>query len=392
MRVDNSAAAVRSPEIALTDLPSLPPSYPVPAVIAEMRRVFVERGLALRGELGGCDHLRIAGHIESDVALHLLDILDEGSFKGLAAVDKAYIAGRYEGTLTVAETLFVGPAARISGSVQCGKLELIEGGKIDGELRVLAEEAKRAQAAEEDTALEALLLEAAPGTEADMDDDVVESAKALASGPVDAMLVSAAAAENGASLDEAEATFRAALEANLCDVAALSGLGHLARQRGDLAGALHYFELIMAADAENISVRCVSIDILRALSRHDEAAAMAKEVLALRAQQSSVPEGDAPDDQMVLPGFDDAEAMFKTVLDRHPKNLGALAGLGHLARRRGDREAMHRYYTAALALEPMNITLRVEVARAFKEQGDVALARQILETVLTEHRGSHAAG
>jgi predicted Zn-dependent protease len=132
-------------------------------------------------------------------------------------------------------------------------------------------------------------------------------------------------------------------------------------------------------------VRCVSIDILRALSRHDEAAAMAKEVLALRAQQSSASEGDAPDEQMVLPGFDEAEAMFKTVLDRHPKNLGALAGLGHLARRRGDREGMQKYYMAALALEPTNISLRVEVARAFKEQGDVALARQILETVLTEH-------
>ena len=262
MRVDNSAAAVRSPEISLTDLPSLPPSYPVPAVIPEIRRIFIERGLVLRGELSGCDHLRIAGHIESDVALTLLDILDEGSFKGRATVGKAYIAGRYDGTLTVAETLFVGPAAHISGSVQCGKLELIEGGKIDGELRVLAEEAERAKAAE------------------------------------------------------------------------------------------------------------------------DEAA------LALRAQQASASEEDAPDAQMLLPGFDEAEAMFKTVLDRHPKNLGALAGLGHLARRRGDRQAMHKYYTAALALEPMNINLRVEVARAFTEEGEVALARQILETVLTEQQGS----
>jgi len=276
--------------------------------------------------------------------------------------------------------------------VQCGKLQLEDGGKIDGDLCVLAEEAARAQVDEDDAALEALFLQAAPGTEADADEDAAEAADMMpASNPVDTMVTSATVVENGASLAEAEATFRAALKANLCDVAALSGLGHLARQRGDLAGALHYFELIMAADTENISVRCVSIDILRALSRDDEAAAMAKEVLALRAQQSSASEGDAPDEQMVLPGFDEAEAMFKTVLDRHPKNLGALAGLGHLARRRGDREAMQEYYMAALALEPTNISLRVEVARAFKEQGDVALARQILETVLTEHWGSQAA-
>jgi len=391
MLAKHGLAAVRAPQIAIADLPTLPMSYPVPAVIADTR-VFVDRGLALRGELSGCNHLAIAGHVESEVVLRVLDILDEGSFKGRASVGRAYIAGRYEGALIVDETLVVGPAARISGSVQCGKLQLEDGGRIDGDLCVLAEEAARAQVDEDDAALEALFLQAAPGTEADADEDAAEAADMMpASNPVDTMVTSATVVENGASLAEAEATFRAALKANLCDVAALSGLGHLARQRGDLAGALHYFELIMAADTENISVRCVSIDILRALSRDDEAAAMAKEVLALRAQQSSASEGDAPDEQMVLPGFDEAEAMFKTVLDRHPKNLGALAGLGHLARRRGDREAMQEYYMAALALEPTNISLRVEVARAFKEQGDVALARQILETVLTEHWGSQAA-
>lgn len=389
MLASNGAATVRAPEIAIADLPVLPMSYPVPAVIVDAHRVFVDRGLALRGELSGCDHLAIAGHVESNVALCLLDIHAEGSFKGRASVGEAHIAGRYEGALTVAQTLVVGPAAHISGSVQCSKLRLEDGGKIEGELTVFAEEVERAQDAEDDAALEALFLEAAPGTEADADNDTVEAGGvAQATGPIDAMLVSAATVGDGASLAEAEATFHAALEANLCDVAALSGLGHLARQRGDLTGALRYFELIMAADAENISVRCVSIDILHALSRHDEAEAMAQEVLALRAQKGSAQ--DASDNDAASPGFDEAEAMFKSVLARHPKNLGALAGLGHLARRRGDREAMHKYYTAALALEPMNVTLRVEVARALKEQGDVALARQILETVLTDHWGTPA--
>jgi cytoskeletal protein CcmA (bactofilin family)/Tfp pilus assembly protein PilF len=393
MLAGNAQAAVHSPEIAVADLPALPMSYPVPAVIAgDTHRVFVDRGLALRGELSGCDHLAIAGHVEADVVLRRLDILDQGSFNGRASVGHAHIAGRYEGTLTVAETLVVGSTAYISGTVQCGKLQLEDGGKVDGELRVLSAEAARAQDAEDDAALEAMFLEAAPGSEADADQARAEAGEAAGpSDPVDAMLVAAAAVGDGVSLAEAEATFRAALEANPCDVAALSGLGHLAQQRGDLAGALGYFEQLMAADAENVAVRCVSIDILRALSRHDAAAALAKEVLAIRSPQSPTLVGEAPDEPAASPGFDEAEAMFKSVLDRHPKNLGALAGLGHLARRRGEREAMHKYYAAALAVEPMNITLRVEVARAFKEQGDVALARQILETVLTEQWGSGAA-
>jgi cytoskeletal protein CcmA (bactofilin family) len=386
---NNARAAVRSPEIAIADLPGLPMFCPVPAVIAEdTHRVFVDRGLALRGAFGGCEHLAIAGHVESDVALRILNILGPGSFKGNASVGEAHIAGRYEGALTVAETLVVGPEAYISGSVQCGRLQLADGGRIDGDLRVLFEEAKKAEEPEDQTALEPAILEASPGAEAEAAKAAVETEPARAPGAVDAMLPSAMVLEEGASLAAAESTFQSALKSNLRDAAALSGLGHLARQRGDLAGAMRYFEMIMAADAENISVRCVSIDILRALSRHAEAAALAEEVLVLRSRQSPPADADTPDEPS--PAFDEAEAMFKSVLDRHPNNLGALAGLGHLARRRGDREAMHKYYTAALALEPTNITLRIEVARAFKEQGEVALARQILETVLAERPGAQA--
>ena len=383
MSAHNARAAVRSPEIAIADLPM---THPVPAAIGEdAHRVFVDSGLALRGEFSGCDHLAIAGHVETDVALRILNILQPGSFKGSASVGEAHIAGRYEGALTVADTLVVGPGAYIAGSVQCGKLQLADGGRIEGDLRVLSEEAKIA----EEPSPEAVTLKASAGAEAEVASDVVESKATQVSAAVDAILASATALEEDAALAAAESSFRSALKTNLRDAAALSGLGHLARQRGDLADALRYFEMIMATDAENISVRCVSIDILRALSRHTEAEALTQEVLALRAQQP-VDAGTA--DEPVSPAFDEAEAMFRSVLDRHPENLGALAGLGHLARRRGDREAMQKYYTAALALEPTNIPLRVEVARAFKEQGDVAFARQILETVLDERRSTEAQG
>jgi cytoskeletal protein CcmA (bactofilin family) len=130
--------ALRSRQIML-DLPSVAPAYPVPAVITT-HHVFVDQGLTLRGEFSGCDHLAVAGHVESDVAMRALDIFEAGSFKGTARVDEACIAGRYEGALTVAETLVVGPLAHIRGSVQCGRLQLEDGGRIEGELRVLANE------------------------------------------------------------------------------------------------------------------------------------------------------------------------------------------------------------------------------------------------------------
>ncbi|HEX3972181.1 MAG TPA: polymer-forming cytoskeletal protein [Stellaceae bacterium] len=391
MLAERSQTALCTPEIALA-MPGLAPSYPPPALIADTRRVFVDQGLSLRGAFGGCAHLAIAGHVESDVALRILDILDEGSFKGSATVDEAYVAGRYEGVLKVAEMLVVGPSAHIFGAVECGRLQLEDGGRIEGELRVLADEAEEVPATDdEDTAFDALFIEAAPATEADADEDAAPIAAVPAAADSDGMLQSATEIEDASLLAEAEATFQAALKNNLCDLAALSGLGHLARQRGDLVGALHYFELIMAADAENVSVRCVSIDILRALARDDEATAMAKTVLSIRAHSSTPPDGEQAEDaaapEFDEPGFDEAEAMFKSVLVRYPRNLGALAGLGHLARRRGDLAAMREYYLAALAVEPANLNLRVEVARAFKEHGDIGLAREILETVLTEQWG-----
>ena len=392
MLANDAHAAIRSVESAIAGMQGLSAPYPLPAAVAKNApRVFVECGLALRGEFTGCDHLAIAGHLESDIALRVLDILEPGSFKGSATVEEARIAGRYEGTLIVAETLVVGPAAYISGSVQCRKLQLEDGGKIDGELRILSDEVGKAAKSENDAAPQALVLEASPGTEVDADAATVESGDVFsASDPIDALLVAAGAAEDDALLAEAEESFRTALKANGFDVAALSGLGHVARQRGDLAQALNYFHMIMAVDAENVSVRYIAIEILHALSRHDEAAALAKEVEALRSQYALMP-GHDTDEGTALPGLDEAEAMFKSVLDRHPKNLGALAGLGHLARRRGDGLAMLKYYTAALAIEPANTSLRLELARTLKEQGEIALARQILEVLLAERRAPLAA-
>jgi len=151
MLADNACLTVGSPGIPLAEPGCLPLPYPVSAAIVDNKcRVFVECGLALRGEFSGCDYLAIAGHVESDVALRVIDILARGSFKGSASVDEAHIAGRYEGVLTVAGTLVVGSAAYISGSVQCDKLQLAEGGKIEGELRILSKEAEKAAKRDDD--------------------------------------------------------------------------------------------------------------------------------------------------------------------------------------------------------------------------------------------------
>jgi tetratricopeptide (TPR) repeat protein len=198
---------------------------------------------------------------------------------------------------------------------------------------------------------------------------------------------------------------------------ALTGLGHLARQRRDRAGALSYFEAAAKADPRNPWVRCDLANILRELSRFGEAEAMLTTVLdtdqehvgaltglghiarqrgeldaALGFFEAAV-KADAknPDLRCELATvlreaarLDDAERLLKAVIETHPQHAAALTGLGHLARQREDRGATLRWFEAAMAAEPEDISIRVEFARALRQQGEFARARQIIEKVLDD--------
>jgi Flp pilus assembly protein TadD len=61
-----------------------------------------------------------------------------------------------------------------------------------------------------------------------------------------------------------------------------------------------------------------------------------------------------------------------------------LTGLGHLARQREDRGGTLHWFEAAMAAEPQDISIRVEFARALRQQGEFTRARQIIENVLDD--------
>ena len=66
----------------------------------------------------------------------------------------------------------------------------------------------------------------------------------------------------------------------------------------------------------------------------------------------------------------------------------ALAALGHLARQREDRPATLRWFEAAVAADPHDVSIRVEFARALRQKGEFARARQIIEKVLDDEPGA----
>jgi tetratricopeptide (TPR) repeat protein len=217
--------------------------------------------------------------------------------------------------------------------------------------------------------------------------------------------------------DDAEAMFKSVIETHPEHGSALTGLGHLARQRRDRAGALGYFEAAAKADPRNPWVRCDLANILRELSRFGEAETMLKAVTddhkdhvgaltglgqiarqrgeldaALGYFETAVKaEPKNPDLRCELATvlreasrLDEAERVLKAVIETHPQHAAALTGLGHLARQREDRGATLRWFEAAMAAGPEDISIRVEFARALRQQGEFARARQIIEKVLDD--------
>jgi len=76
------------------------------------------------------------------------------------------------------------------------------------------------------------------------------------------------------------------------------------------------------------------------------------------------------------------------VVETHPQHAAALASLGHLARQREDRAGTLRWFEAAVAADPHDVSIRVEFARALRQKGEFARARQIIEKVLDDEPGA----
>ena len=99
------------------------------------RRLVVGAGIEIKGEIKGCETLRIDGDLEATVASseHLV-IGAEGAFRGVCEVESADVAGNFEGTLTVRGRLLVRGSGAVRGEIRFGELEIERGGKLSGDV------------------------------------------------------------------------------------------------------------------------------------------------------------------------------------------------------------------------------------------------------------------
>ena len=125
-------------------VPSTPPTAPArdAAAPAASRgealgsKLSIGPNIELKGaEISDCDILIVEGHMEATVNSTVMEIARSGTLKGLALIDVAEIHGEFSGELTASKKLVVHGTGRVTGKIRYGKLVVVEGGELVGDVK-----------------------------------------------------------------------------------------------------------------------------------------------------------------------------------------------------------------------------------------------------------------
>ncbi len=102
--------------------------------------LLVGQAIKFKGQIESCQNLVVEGRVEAELAAQSLTVLTGGLFKGTAEVDKADIAGGFEGRLTVHGTLAIKTSGTATGRIRYQRITIEGGGEIAGDVSVGAED------------------------------------------------------------------------------------------------------------------------------------------------------------------------------------------------------------------------------------------------------------
>ena len=98
-------------------------------------KLTVGPNIKLKGvEITDCDTLVVEGTVEATMDSRVIQISENGAFKGSAEIDIAEIHGEFSGTLTVRQKLVIYSTGKVTGKIRYGKLVVEEGGQLAGEI------------------------------------------------------------------------------------------------------------------------------------------------------------------------------------------------------------------------------------------------------------------
>jgi cytoskeletal protein CcmA (bactofilin family) len=122
--------------------PASPPSILQPGAIrdaaftgTEGSKLTVGLNIKLKGvEITDCDTLVVEGLVEATMNSRVMQISEQGAFKGAAEIDLAEIRGVFEGSLTVRQKLVIYASGKVTGTIRYGKLVVEEGAQLSGDI------------------------------------------------------------------------------------------------------------------------------------------------------------------------------------------------------------------------------------------------------------------
>lgn len=122
---------------ALGSAPAVPPAATQAAAQETGSKLTVGPNIKLKGvEITDCDTLVVEGTVEATMDSRVIQIAEQGAFKGSAEIDIAEIRGSFDGNLTVRQKLVIHATGKVSGKIRYGKIVIEEGGQLSGEISV----------------------------------------------------------------------------------------------------------------------------------------------------------------------------------------------------------------------------------------------------------------
>ncbi|MFN3494882.1 MAG: polymer-forming cytoskeletal protein [Hydrogenophaga sp.] len=98
-------------------------------------KLTVGPNIKLKGvEITDCDTLVVEGLVEATMDSRVIQIAQQGEFKGSAEIDIAEIRGVFDGNLTVRQKLVIYSSGKVTGKIRYGKVVIEEGGQLSGDI------------------------------------------------------------------------------------------------------------------------------------------------------------------------------------------------------------------------------------------------------------------
>jgi cytoskeletal protein CcmA (bactofilin family) len=98
-------------------------------------KLTVGPNIKLKGvEITDCDTLVVEGLVEATMDSRVIQIAQQGAFKGSAEIDIAEIRGVFDGNLTVRQKLVIYATGKVTGKIRYGKVVIEEGGQLSGDI------------------------------------------------------------------------------------------------------------------------------------------------------------------------------------------------------------------------------------------------------------------